>query len=301
MRYRRGSASSLRPHRGFDGSEFACHAWSLTGPSQQWEGTYVTVVGTTVPSGMAPSMRCTDMPLKGRAAVPESEPFVERDLRGTRFIECDLSDVVMRGVEIAGMDIDAPWLSEGPGLRVNGVDVTPFVEQELDRRFPGRSERRAESPRGLREAWTAVDRAWDAGIKRAAALPAGSVEVRVDDEWSFAETLRHLVHAIDIWLGKGVLGLEEADFHPLGLGHGDNVSGAAAYDDVIEARAGRAEMVHDFLAGVTDEVLDEERRNPHDPAHAETVRSCLHVILEESWEHLRFALRDLDAIGSRIV
>jgi hypothetical protein len=26
------------------------------------------------------------------------------------------------------------------------------------------------------------------------------------------------------------------------------------------------------------------------------VRKCLHVILEESWEHLRFALRDLDAM-----
>ena len=96
--------------------------------------------------------------------MAEHEQFLERDLRGARFVECDLSDVVMRGVEIAGMDIDAPWLSEGPGLRVNGVDVTPFVEQELDRRFPGRSERRAESPAGLREAWTTVDRAWDAGI-----------------------------------------------------------------------------------------------------------------------------------------
>ena len=40
-------------------------------------------------------------------------------------------------------------------------------------------------------------------------------------------------------------------------------------------------MVRDFLATVTDEVLDEERRNPHNPAEAETVRSCLHVILEE--------------------
>jgi hypothetical protein len=57
-------------------------------------------------------------------------------------------------------------------------------------------------------------------------------------------------------------------------------------------------MVRDFLASVTDQVLDEERRNPHNPAEAETVRSCLHVILEESWEHLRFALRDLDAINS---
>jgi uncharacterized damage-inducible protein DinB len=233
--------------------------------------------------------------------VAEREQFVERNLRGARFVECDLSDVVMRGVEIAGMDIDAPWLSEGTGLRVNGVDVTAFVEQELDRRFPGRSERRAESPAGLREAWTTVDRAWAAAIERAAALPAGSVDVRINDEWSFAETLRHLVHATDIWLGKGVLGLAEADFHPLGLGYGSRVSEARPYDDVLAARADRAAMVREFLATVTDEVLDEERRNPHNRANAETVRHCVHVILEESWEHLRFALRDLDAIESPIV
>ena len=52
--------------------------------------------------------------------VAEREQFVERDLRGARFVECDLTGVVMRGVEVAGMDIDAPWLSDGPGLRVNG-------------------------------------------------------------------------------------------------------------------------------------------------------------------------------------
>jgi len=227
----------------------------------------------------------------------EREQFVERDLHGARFVECDLSDVVMRGVEIAGMDIDAPWLSDGPGLRVNGVDVTPFVEQELDRRFPGRSERRAESPAGLQAAWTTVDQAWDAAIEQAAALPPGSVDVRIDDEWSFAETLRHLVHATDIWLGKGVLGLEEATFHPLGLGHGSSVSEARPYDDVLAARADRAAMVRDFLATITNDVLDQERRNPHNPAEAETVRTCLHVILEESWEHLRFAERDLHAIA----
>ncbi|HVQ88384.1 MAG TPA: DinB family protein [Actinomycetes bacterium] len=233
--------------------------------------------------------------------MADREQFFERDLRGARFVESDLSDVVMRGVEIAGMDIDAPWLDEGPGLRVNGVDVRPFVEEQLDHRFPGRSERRAKSPAGLRVAWTTADRAWDAAIERVAALPAGSVDVRIDDEWSFAETLRHLVHATDIWLGKAVLGFEETDFHPLGLGYGSRVSEAASYDDVLAARADRAAMVSDFLATVTDEVLEEERRNPHNPAEAETVRSCLHVILQESWEHLRFALRDLDAIESRIV
>src|SRR3954467_1521753 len=149
----------------------------------------------------------------------------------------------MRGVELAGMEIDAPWLSDGAGLRVNGIDVTPLVEQELDRRFPGRSERRAESPAGLRAAWTAVEQAWDAAIERAAALPAGSVDVRIKEEWSFAETLRHLVHAIDVWLAKGVLGLEEADFHPLGLAHGSSVAEARSYGDVLAARADRAAMV----------------------------------------------------------
>jgi hypothetical protein len=231
--------------------------------------------------------------------VGEHVEFLERDLRGARFVECDLSGAVMRGVEVAGMDIDAPWLVHGPGVRVNGVDVAAFVEAELDRRFPGREERRAERPEGLRQAWTAVDRAWEAAIERAAVLPSGSVDVRVEGEWSFSETLRHLVHAIDIWLGKGVRGLDEADFHPLGLGPTGGVSQAHPYDDVLAARADRFGMVRDFLATVTEQKLDEARRNPHDPAEDETVRSCLHVILEESWEHLRFALRDLDAIQSQ--
>lgn len=232
--------------------------------------------------------------------MAESEHFLERDLRGARFVECDLSDAVMRGVEVAGMDIDAPWLSDGPGLRVNGIDVTPFVEQELDRRFPGRSERRATRLTALREAWAAVDRAWEAAITRAAALPAGTVDVRIDGEWSFSETLRHLVRATDTWFGRGVLGLDEADSHPLGLRPGENPSVACAYADVLAARASRVDLVRDFLTATTDEALDGERRNPHNPAVAETVRSCLHVILEESWEHLRFALRDLDAIKSRM-
>ena len=235
-----------------------------------------------------------------RTVVEEREQFVERDLRGARFVECDLSDVVMRGVDVGGMDIDAPWLGEGPGLRVNGVDVAAYVEQELDRRFPGRSERRAESPESLRAAWGRAERAWDQAIERAAALPAGSVDVSVAGEWSFAETLRHLVHATDLWLGRAVQGRADEEFHPLGLGHGVGTSVPRAYDDVLAARADRVAMVRDFLATVTDEVLDEERRNPHDPSEAETVRSCLHVILEESWEHLRFALRDLGTIESQI-
>jgi DinB superfamily len=64
-------------------------------------------------------------------------------------------------------------------------------------------------------------------------------------------------------------------------------------------RAGRVAMVRDFLATVTPHELATTRRNPHDPGHAQTTLSCLHVILEEEWEHNRYAVRDLDAIEAK--
>ena len=65
--------------------------------------------------------------------------FIGADLRGARFAEADLSGVVMRGVNAGGVDIDDPLLCDGGSfLLVNGVDVIPFVEAELNRRFPGR-------------------------------------------------------------------------------------------------------------------------------------------------------------------
>jgi hypothetical protein len=56
-------------------------------------------------------------------------------------------------------------------------------------------------------------------------------------------------------------------------------------------------MVRDFLGNVTPEELSTVRRNPWAPQHPETTLSCLHVILGEEWEHLRFATRDLDALS----
>ena len=135
--------------------------------------------------------------------------FVGADLRGARFVGADLSGVVMRGVDVLGVDIDAPWLPEGEFFRVNGVDVIPFVEAELDRRFPGRAGRRAADPEGLRAAWAALEHTWAATLGRVAAMPAGTVDVSVAGEWSFAQTLRHLVFATDMWLGRGVLEIEQ--------------------------------------------------------------------------------------------
>ena len=235
--------------------------------------------------------------------------FVGADLRGARFVGADLSGVVMRGVDVARADIDAPWLSDGESfLRVNDVDVIPLVEAELNRRFPGRADRRAADPDGLRVAWAALERTWAATLERVAVMPAGTVDVSVGGEWSFAQTLRHLVLATDMWLGRAILEIEQP-FHPIGqTDSGFDTDGGdmsifttatPSYAEVLEVRAGRVGMVRDFIATVTPEALAETRRNPHAPEHQETVLSCLHVILEEEWEHHRFAVRDLEAIEAK--
>jgi hypothetical protein len=247
-------------------------------------------------------------------AQPESlsgRTFRNRDVRGARFIGCDLTGVVVRGSEVAGMEVDSPWLvEEGGPLLVNGVDVVPFVDAELNRRFPGRASRRAADPEGLRAAWAAVEAAWSATLDRASSMPAGTVDASIDGEWSLAQTLRHLVMATDVWLGRAILEKEQP-YHPAGLPNDDHDSDAydasvfalasPSFEEVLEARAGRQAMVRDVIAGLAADDLSAPRRNPHDPRVDETVLSCLHTILEEEWEHHRYAVRDLDALaaGSR--
>jgi hypothetical protein len=136
-------------------------------------------------------------------------------------------------------------------------------------------------------------------------MPEGSVEVRVDGEWSFSQTLRHLVMATDTWLGGAVLQVEQP-YHPLGRPNVEYYSDgfdpsvfsedAPAYAEVLAARADRVAMVRDYLATVTPEVLREPRRNPWAPRRSESVLACLRTILEEEWEHHRYAVRDLDTL-----
>lgn len=232
--------------------------------------------------------------------------FVEADLRGARFVRADLSGVVMRGIDVQGADVDAPWLFDGDGpFLVNGVDVIPLVDAELNRRFPGRAHRRAADPEGLRAAWASLERTWAGTLERVAAMPAGTVDVSVGGEWSFAQTLRHLVLATNVWLGRAILGIRQP-FHPLGLPDASAeaegvdmsifVGVPPTYAEVLAVRAEQVAMVRDFLATVTMDELAQTRRNPWSPEYPETTLSCLHVILQEEWDHYRYALRDLDAI-----
>jgi len=250
----------------------------------------------------------TTSPAPDAPSPSEFREFRDADLRGARFVDSDLRGAVLRGVDIDGAEIDSPWLLEGGAtLVVNGVDVPPLVDAELNRRFPGREMRRAVDPEGLRAAWEALQGTWAATIARASALPEGAVEESVGGEWSFAQTLRHLVLATDLWLGRAVLS-SERPFHPLGLANpqaadeGLDMSAfttaTPTFAEVLEARAGRVALVRDFIGAVTAGQLAEPRTNPWSPEHPETVLSCLHTIFEEEWEHHRYAVRDLDALAA---
>jgi hypothetical protein len=148
-------------------------------------------------------------------------------------------------------------------------------------------------------------------------MPAGTVDVSVDREWSFAQTLRHLVFATDVWLGDAILHREQP-YHRYGEPFsgwrdraskvGIEVDAHPPYQDVLEIRADRVGMVRDYLTSVTDDRLDEGGHQPFFVSHPFTVRDCLRIIVNEEWHHHRYAVRDLDAItaqdsgrGSRVV
>jgi uncharacterized protein YjbI with pentapeptide repeats len=54
------------------------------------------------------------------------------DLSGAQFRGVDLSGVVMRGVELANVEIHGEIMN----MTVNGVDIGPLIDAELNQRYP---------------------------------------------------------------------------------------------------------------------------------------------------------------------
>src|SRR5690606_27928247 len=227
------------------------------------------------------------------------------DLSGASFREARLNGVRMRGVELAGADIDG-YIA---GLRINGVEVEALVEAELDRRYPERTLLRDRTVAGLRAAQAAYERMWEATYERVAAMPPGTVDVSVDEEWSFAQTLRHLVFCSDGWLRWGAEGRREDVFWPAGMPHtpftaeaartiGTDPDATPSYEELLEVRRGRVREVRDFLAALTPEEAGRAAEPPPwmDQSEPFVVGQCVWVVLSEEWEHHQFATRDLDFV-----
>lgn len=229
------------------------------------------------------------------------------DLTGARFLGVDLSRVVMRGVELADVDIHG----EIENLTINGVDIGPLVSAELNRRYPERVKMRPADLAGFREAWDILDRLWGQTIERARRLPAGLLHESVDDEWSFIETLRHLVFATDSWIRRAILG-DPSPWDPLDLpwdempdtpGVPRDRDARPSLDAVLELRRDRMSTVRQVIESLTDASLDGRTEPVEGPGWPQPrsypVRECLLVILNEEWEHRLYAERDLDALQAR--
>ena len=152
-----------------------------------------------------------------------------------------------------------------------------------------------------------VEAFWATTMQRAGALGEAALRRSVNNEWSFVDTLRHLVFVTDAWLRNAAQAVPQP-FHPYGLPasfmtNGDTFgidpAAAPTLDEVLEVRAVRLGMVRSYVDSVTQADLDAAREpgTPGWPPPApRTGLACLQVILNEEWAHHQFAIRDLATI-----
>jgi hypothetical protein len=219
------------------------------------------------------------------------------ELRNSTFRDVDFSGSSMHNVLLADVDIDG--IVER--LVVNGVDVTAHVHAG-DPWQPLRSVLRPADRARLLDSLDAFDRAWDEAIQDARRLPEETLHASVDGEWSFVETLRHLVFAIDKWFTHPVAG---GSFHPIGIPNtgsrdvpwpGLDPSACPTLEEAVAARADRRSAVRAFVVDADDASLSrpvEVIENGATPTF-----DCVLVVIEEEFGHLRYARRDLATLSA---
>ncbi len=244
--------------------------------------------------------------VKLRGAHFEGVDATGAEFRTTHLNDCTFRNVELNGAVLRNVDlIDVEISGELSNVTVNGVDIAPLVEAELDRRYPLRAKMRPTSADGFREAWDVVERLWDETVARARRLDPPQLHESVAGEWSFIETLRHLAFATDAWVRRAVLG-DPSPWHPLDLpwdempdtpGVPRDRAVRPSLDEVLALRRDRMAGVRDVISTLTDETLDAPTKPVEGPgwppARSFKTSTCLRVVLNEEWEHRRYAERDL--------
>ncbi|MBB1156427.1 MULTISPECIES: DinB family protein [Amycolatopsis] len=229
---------------------------------------------------------------------------VDEDLHDAEFRECDLTGARLIGVVMQDAVIDGLVSN----LVVNGVEVSQYVEAELDRRHPVRVLIRSDDLADLREAARRLHADWTATIERIRRTP-GIEHRSANDEWSAAQTLRHLVFVHDSWFRRCCLG-STAHFTPMGIGptvepyreaHGLDLSLNPSLDEIVNVRNAQAAELAAWLNTVAPDQLAAQAPVPDDDvwppyARGRTVRQCLGTVLNETFEHHGFCTRDLTLI-----
>lgn len=215
------------------------------------------------------------------------------DRRGARFENVDFTGAVFKEVMLVNVRMSGLI----HGLVVNDIEVAPLIRAEMDRRYPERAMLRPADANGCRDAWRVVSDLWAATIARAATLDESLLHQRVDGEWSFLETVRHLIFVIDAWISGTALG-DTGHFHPFGMppsfitdasSFGIDVAADPSLHEVTEARAERQAVVADLVRDLADNDLQRQCGD-------HTLHHCLLTLFEEEWAHHWYATRDLDTL-----
>ena len=141
--------------------------------------------------------------------------------RGAHVEHTDLRAISVHHVRLLGLElVDVEISGEIEDVTVNGVDIGPLIEAELNRRMPNRAWMHPTTVEGFQEAWAILERLWACTEDRARTLPARVAARGGPREWSFIETLRHLDFASAAWVGRMVLG-DPVPWHPLDLPWGE--------------------------------------------------------------------------------
>ncbi len=273
----------------------------------------------TYPAFYGRLQRRVDTADRGHNVAMPDEHDDTTAFRGAQFTGVDFTGATFRDCDLRRVKIVDSWLVDVnvSGLIgdvvVNDVDVTAFVEAEFDRRHPDRAQvREMQTADDYRKVWDTIERLWSDTVARARRLPEDARQERVDDEWSFVETLRHLVFATDAWASRTVLD-EPMPYHRLGYPYsGYPASDAAAigielaarpsFDEVIDVRADRMAVMRRIIDGLTDDELERLcalSPAPGYPDESRTVGRCLRVVMKEECEHRRYAVRDLAVLEAR--
>ncbi len=245
--------------------------------------------------------------------------MAEHDLHDALIVGGDLSGAVVRDSNVSRLRIVNSYLDDVRlsgylgTVVVNDVDVTEFVRAELDRRHPMRVVlREARTLDDLRSIWRGVEDVWADATERARQLPESARQERVDGEWSFVETMRHLIFATDAWVSRTILA-QPQPYHRLGIPHSEypaadcaaiglQPDAAPSFKLVADIRAERMAIVRDVLDTLTDADLDRmctQAPTPDFPDERHTVRQCLRTVMNEECEHHRYATRDLAVLEAR--
>ena len=223
--------------------------------------------------------------------------FWGADLHGAHFRDVDLTGATITHARLVDVDVDATI----DAVVINGVDVTDYVN-ERDPWYPLRAMLRPPDADGMRAAFAALEDAWATTVARARALPEPALHESVGGEWSFVQTLRHLVFATDKWFTAPVLG---ADFHPIGLPNSGSVDFpwpgldydlTPSFSEALAVRAERATRFGDYLASVATTDFTRPVDVLENGTHP--LQECLFTVFEEEFWHNRYARRDLEVLGA---